>query len=279
MEISDRGTVGLGGPVRNDRAIPEHSVTHFIDLIFNIGATKGDPTAGGTYGFGKSIAYMVSEVGAIVVWSRCATDRGPQRTDSSRPRSATYSSWTATAIPVATGGAEPWKVAPNRSLAPPHETSAGSQLFAKPFGDDELGTSILILAPEFGAPGPKDDAEVLTEAVLWNLWPKLLPDETGMHPMDIQGPGQRGRSPDPRPVEPSGAVGSGHLLERGTCRSIRGHSTPLPVRRRCRRDQALQRSARTFGNDQVSERRHFGSDAEPSGNADAERRRARCASD
>lgn len=184
VEISDRGTVGLGGPVRNDRAIPPDSVTHFIDLIFNIGATKGDPTSGGTYGFGKSIAYMVSQVGAVIVWSRCATDQGPEdrliasaigevfELDGFR---YTGRHWWGRTVE---GRPEP--------IVGDLAKELGSQIFTKTFGADELGTSILILAPELGAPGPEDDAVVLTDAVLWNLWPKLLPDGSGMLPMDIR---------------------------------------------------------------------------------------------
>lgn len=184
VEISDRGTVGLGGPVRNDRAIPANSVTHFIDLIFNIGATKGDPTAGGTYGFGKSIAYMVSRVSAIVVWSRCETDKGPEdrliasaigdvfELDGYR---YTGRHWWGRTID---GRPEP--------VVGPVAQELANQIFSKNFEGNELGTSILILAPELGAPGPEDDAAVLTEAVLSNLWPKLLPDASGMHPMDVR---------------------------------------------------------------------------------------------
>lgn len=184
IEISDRGTVGLGGPIRNDQTITPGSVTHFIDLIFNIGATKQDPTSGGTYGFGKSIAYMVSGVGAIVVWSRCATDRGPEDRliasaigdvfDMDGYRYTGRHWWGRTVE----GRPEP--------AVGPLAAELGSKIFAKTFGDDELGTSILILAPQLGAPGPEDDAMVLTNAVLANLWPKLLPDESGMHPMDIR---------------------------------------------------------------------------------------------
>lgn len=184
VEISDRGTVGLGGPVRNDRAIPPNSVTHFIDLVFNIGTTKGDPTSAGTYGFGKSITYMVSQVGAVVIWSRCDTDRGPEdrliasaigdvfELDGYR---YTGRHWWGRTID---GRPEP--------LVGPLAQELGNKIFAKSFGDDELGTSILIVAPELGAPGPEDDADVLTQAVLWNLWPKLVPDDSGMHPMDVR---------------------------------------------------------------------------------------------
>lgn len=184
IEISDRGTVGLGGPVRNDQAIPPGSVTHFIDLIFNIGATKSDLTSGGTYGFGKSIAYMVSEVGAIIVWSRCRTDRGSEDRliasaigDVFEMSGSRYTGrhWWGRTV---SGRPEP--------LVGKNAAELGRKIFAKPFQDDELGTSILILGPELGAPGPEDDAAVLMDAVLRNLWPKLLADDAGMVPMDVR---------------------------------------------------------------------------------------------
>ncbi|WP_135452763.1 hypothetical protein [Mycobacterium sp. DL99] len=224
VEISDRGTVGLGGPVRNDRAIPPNSVTHFIDLIFNIGATKGDPTSGGTYGFGKSIAYMVSQVSAIIVWSRCATDKGPEdrliasaigdvfELDGYR---YTGRHWWGRTIE---GRPEP--------VVGPFARELGSQIFAKTFGDDELGTSILILAPELGAPGPEDDAEVLTEAVLWNLWPKLLPDNSGMHPMDVRVQVDGVDYPIPDPSSHPVLCGPVSCLR--TVRAIQAGSTPTP---------------------------------------------------
>ncbi|WP_179530034.1 hypothetical protein [Nocardioides marinus] len=225
IEISDRGTVGLGGPVRNDQAIPPGSVTHFIDLIFNIGATKSDMTSGGTYGFGKSVAYMVSEVGAIIVWSRCRTDRGPEDRliasaigDVFEMSGSRYTGrhWWGRDVG---GRPEP--------LVGPVAAQMGRNIFAKPFVGDELGTSILILAPELGAPGPDDDAAVLTEAVLANLWPKLLADDTGMVPMDIRIQIDGVDRPIPDPAEHpvlSGAVGCLRAV-----RSVQAGAEPFPT--------------------------------------------------
>jgi hypothetical protein len=75
----------------------------------------------------------------------------------------------------------------------------GTKLFSKGFDGDELGTSIMILAPNVGEPGPEDDAEVLANSVLWNLWPKLLPDSSGALPMTVrvQVDGEDRAIPDP----------------------------------------------------------------------------------
>ena len=197
IEVSDRGTVGLGGPVRNDTAVPAGSVTHFIDLVFNIGATKSDGAAGGTYGFGKSIAYMVSEVGAVVIWSRCQTDRGTEHRliasaigDVFELDGYRYTGrhWWGRTID---GRPEP--------LTGDVAEALGLKLFARGFDGDDLGTSIMILAPNLGEPGPEDDAEVLANSVLWNLWPKLLPDSSGALPMTVrvQVDGEDRAIPDP----------------------------------------------------------------------------------
>lgn len=184
MEISDRGTTGLGGPVRNDKSVPEGEVTHFIDLVYNIGATKTGGTSGGTYGFGKSVAYMVSELGALVIWSRCQTDQGVEDRliasaigevfDSEGYRHTGRHWWGRTID----GFPEPVVGTVAQSL--------GRRLFSRGFDDHEFGTSILILAPMLGEPGPDDDADVLADSVLRNLWPKLVPDVSGSKPMTIR---------------------------------------------------------------------------------------------
>ena len=226
IEISDRGTVGLGGPVRNDTAVPAGSVTHFIDLVFNIGATKSDTAAGGTYGFGKSIAYMVSEVGAVVIWSRCKTDQGTEHRLIASAIGEVFDMdgfrytgrhWWGRTID---GRPEP--------LTGDVAESLGRKLFSKSFNGDELGTSIMILAPNLGEPGPEDDAEVLANSVLWNLWPKLLPDSSGALPMTVrvQVDGEDRSIPDPA----THPVLSGNVACLNAVRAVQeGHEPPAAL--------------------------------------------------
>lgn len=223
IEISDRGTSGLGGPVRNDKSIPEGETTHFIDLVYNIGATKTGGTSGGTYGFGKSVAYMVSEVAAVVIWSRCETDAGVEDRliasaigevfDADGYRHTGRHWWGRTID----GFPEPVVGAVAREL--------GSKLFSQGFDDNELGTSILILAPMLGEPGPEDDADVLADSVLRNLWPKLVADESGHRPMDIrvQVDGMDHPIPDPA----SHPVYSGPVTCLQAVRAVQG-GRPVP---------------------------------------------------
>jgi hypothetical protein len=76
LEVSDRKTVGLGGPIRNDLAVDPGMDTDFIDLVFNIGAPRDAYLGGGTYGFGKTISYVASSVGTVLIWSRCEGSSG-----------------------------------------------------------------------------------------------------------------------------------------------------------------------------------------------------------
>ena len=69
LEVTDRGTCGLNGPVRNDRVIPEGDPTNFIDLILNVGAPPDTTAGGGTYGFGKTVTYSASHSGTVLFWS------------------------------------------------------------------------------------------------------------------------------------------------------------------------------------------------------------------
>src|SRR5690606_6771139 len=65
----DRNTKGLGGPLLASRA-ESSKVYDWVDFILNVGKANTQGHTGGTYGFGKTITYVVSEVNSIVVYSR-----------------------------------------------------------------------------------------------------------------------------------------------------------------------------------------------------------------
>lgn len=224
IEVSDRGTTGLGGPVRNDKTVPDGDVTHFIDLVYNIGSTKTGGTSGGTYGFGKSVAYMVSEVGAIVIWSRCQTTDGIEdrliasaigdvfNAGGFRHTGRHWWGRTINGFPEPVVGEVAKKI--------------GRQLFMNSFADDELGTNNLVLAPMLGEPGPSDDADVIAESVLRNLWPKLVPDGSGHLPMKIQVQIEGIDQPIPDPA--SHPLYSGSVTCLQAVRAVQAGS-PVPV--------------------------------------------------
>ena len=185
LEISDRGTVGLGGPIRNDLAVDSGMRTDFIDLVFNVGAPRDVHLGGGTYGFGKTISYVASSVGTILIWSRCKSSGGLEHRligsaigdgfDMNGLR-FTGRHWWGNLI-ASEGRVEPAVGELAEEL--------GEAIFATPFDRDDTGTSILILDPELGGESPEKNVTLLTDAVVRNLWPKLLADQTGRPRMNI----------------------------------------------------------------------------------------------
>ena len=69
LYISDRNTKGLGGPLQADEASP-NGTYDWVDFVLNVGEANTQGHTGGTYGFGKTITYVVSQANAIVIHSR-----------------------------------------------------------------------------------------------------------------------------------------------------------------------------------------------------------------
>lgn|GEM_PF-365154 len=186
LEVSDRGTVGLGGPIRNDLAVDPGEDTNFIDLVFNIGAPRDVHLGGGTYGFGKTISYVVSEVGTVLIWSRCEGPRGPE----SRLIGSAIGDGFDMGGYRYTGRHWWGNVIPGEDRIEPVigdlARDLGEEVFSQGFGPDDTGTSMLILAPQFGGVSPEDDIDRLVDAIVWNLWPKLMVDQDGRSRMRIQ---------------------------------------------------------------------------------------------
>lgn len=190
LEISDRGTCGLDGPIRNDLSIPEGVPTNFIDLVFHVGAPRDVHLGAGTYGFGKTIAYLLSSVGTVVLWSQCRVESGgyQQRIigsaigdgfDSGGIRYTGRHWWGR----VVDGGS---RVEPVVGSTANH---IGQSVFASRFAHDDTGTSVLILDPDFGGEegntSPQASIAMLAEAIKQNLWPKMLVDQAGLTRMSI----------------------------------------------------------------------------------------------
>jgi hypothetical protein len=185
LEVTDRGTKGLGGPVRNDLEPPAGVSTNFIDLIFNVGAPRDVHLGGGTYGFGKTIAYRASRPGAVLFWTRTHDERG--ELEERLIGSAIGSSFSADGLRHT--GRHWW----GRRLADRVEPAVGADaqalgaaLFTTGFADLQTGTSLLIVDPDLGGESPKDDAIRLAEACMWHLWPKMVSGQGERTPMELE---------------------------------------------------------------------------------------------
>lgn len=176
LEIADRNTVGLGGPVRTAEVVDPGTPTDYRDFVLTIGARQDTERGGGTYGFGKTISYLASSASTVLIWSRYRRNgQGVSRLVGSAfgeqfvHDGARYT------------GRQWWgdPSSPPDPLEGPAADELAGGLFDDRFGPDETGTSLLIVAPNLRA-SLEETAEGLRDAVLWHLWPKMLahPDAT-----------------------------------------------------------------------------------------------------
>lgn len=189
LEISDRRTRGLRGPVRNDRTIPVGTPTDFIDFVLGVGAPPEDPRGGGSYGFGKVVAYMASSRGTILIWSRVLTEHGFEarligsgigKSFEAGGTRYTGRHWWGVETPRAEGG-------PVQPLLGPSATELAEKVFSRGFKSAETGTSLLIIDPVLG---DAEDDEALIEswraAIMHNLWPKLMSGQSDDRRMVVE---------------------------------------------------------------------------------------------
>jgi hypothetical protein len=171
LVISDRGTLGLGGPLRADR--PAGGRSDFIDLVFNMGQPRDVPGGGGTYGFGKTIAYIVSEASTAILYSRTRVEAEIE----SRLIAVAVGSQYATQDQRFTGrhwwgvtGAE--RVEP---LTGPEADDLALRLGFPGFEGEETGLSMMVIAPRFNERTPRQTMTFMANALTWNFWPKMIP--------------------------------------------------------------------------------------------------------
>lgn len=202
LEIFDRGTTGLDGPIRASVEPGPGESNNFNSFVFDIGTTKSTPGSGGTYGFGKTAAFEVSGAHAVVYWSVCmGADGYPEHRLIASVLHDPYAEEGARFT-----GAHWWGDPDDADVVPltgPRANELGQALFQTPFEAGDLGTSILIIDPVITVDSGQTDeasrrvavrnsdlADRLTEqierAVGIHAWPKVTPDSNGGAPMSVQ---------------------------------------------------------------------------------------------
>lgn len=180
--VSDRNTKGLGGPVRADVLDPSDSYD-WVDFVLNVGKANNQGNTGGTYGFGKTISYVVSQASTIVIFSKTEHEGR----SNSRLIAAAIGDKFNDGSSNFTG--RHWWGRDMDGVPTPIEDDAAESLAHEigftPFATDEFGTSILILAPDFGGRTPEQAMNFLVESSLWHLWPKIVPQPSGNVPMEF----------------------------------------------------------------------------------------------
>lgn len=184
LTISDRGTRGLGGPTRADNAIVDNN--DFVSFVRNVGEPRNTDFGGGTYGFGKGIFYRLSRCGTVVIHTRCQGVNGRET------RLIACSLWQSYTVGEGMSGQRYtgrhwWGDVSGEIIEPlvgEQAESVAKQLRLTAFADDETGTSITIIDPDLDMDpeDPDSDAESAAEwmadAIAWNLWPKMLKNES-----------------------------------------------------------------------------------------------------
>ena len=182
LVVSDRGTVGLGGPLRAGFRPEPGQRPDFVQFVRNIGEPSDHLLGGGTYGFGKGIFYNISAVSTVLVDS-CTVEDGPGRRRligsslgpswyDEHDRRFTGRHWWGDVVGDV----------PDPLLDDTAEVCAAA-LGLPGFEDDETGTDIVVIAPRLGLAGGADRvrtrheaAEFMVSSILWHLWPKMVPD-------------------------------------------------------------------------------------------------------
>ena len=174
MLLTDTGTRGLGGPIRADTKPAEGESTDFVDLVFNIGQPPDHKFGGGTYGFGKTISYLMSRCRTVVIHTVTEHHGKLQhrliaqaigRQYSYEEKNYTGRHWW--------GSAQPHGVEPI--------TGEAAEGLASLLGLPDLkaaggGTTLVILDPDLTGKTPEQAATFLANGLTWNFWPKMVPD-------------------------------------------------------------------------------------------------------
>lgn len=173
LEVSDFGTVGLGGPTRADVAPVEGQSPRFVNFVRNIGVARNTPQGGGTYGFGKTSFYKASGCSTIIVDSLATNGAEPERRLIACHLGGEFADTNARKF---TG--RHWWGAPSDEddFVEPliGNAAAGlAQALGLPArGADDTGTTVAVLMPQVDSV----DAAIaeIREALLWFFWPKMV---------------------------------------------------------------------------------------------------------
>lgn len=186
--VSDRGTSGLGGPLRSDEPVPEGTSADFVQFLRNIGEPRDTALGGGTYGYGKSIFFRSSLASTILVNTRVKNENALQLRlmgasitdpfDGSDRRRFTGRHW--------------WGELQDDVIMPLLDDDAehvAQRLGLPAFQGSDTGTDIVVLLPNLDFEGVEGEIDQLVDhlraAIYWNLWPKMI-SRNGVTPIQFE---------------------------------------------------------------------------------------------
>lgn len=220
LVIRDTNTVGLGGPVRADAA-KEGRSNRWVRFLLDIGVADRVQIDGGTYGFGRSIAYNVSSSNTLLIYSRT---RDELDTTESRLIGSALGAPFSIAGKRYTG--RHWWGRTSKGAIEPVTGVQADKLAAavgfEPFAHDETGTAVMILDPVFRSAEPEQAMEFIAESISWHLWPKMVPVNR-RRPMTfaVSWNGKSITVPDPARLQPlPGFIRALQVLREGSAEGV-----------------------------------------------------------
>lgn len=202
LSVMDRGTKGLGGPIRADEIGGDRR--DWVSFVLNVGEKRDTAQGGGTYGYGKAVLYRLSRVGTILVYTRTeepdgelssrligiamgSSFDGRDRVDA-KAQPYTGRHWWGD---VLLDHVEPLRGADADDTA----RALGLPLFRP----DESGTTLVVLDPDLEG---FEDADAvgrhLADTIAWHMWPIMLPERgTNRLVPEVVVDGHRVDVPDP----------------------------------------------------------------------------------
>lgn len=185
LTVSDRNTLGLGGPIRAGIRPGAGEKPDFVQFIRNVGEPRDHEYGGGTYGFGKGIFYRISSAGAILVDTQTSESTPSRRLIGAALGESYY-------VGDQRHTGRHWWGAVGDVVADPildNDADAISRKLGLPgFVEGDSGTDIVIIGADLGPasndPGSPqrsldEAANYLVSSILWHLWPKLVEDGEG----------------------------------------------------------------------------------------------------
>lgn len=207
LVISDRGTSGLGGPIRaTDRPMPGER-NDFVQFLRNVGEPRDSALGGGTYGFGKGIFYRTSRIKTLLADTRIQRNGGYERRIFGAALGSDY--WAGDQERYT--GRHWWGVEVDGVVDPllgEQAEAFASNLGLPGFESGETGTNVVVLGVDLGLVGADDEIGFadpqalgahLASAILWNLWPRfksLAGNAPGMN-FSVHVAGEEVAIPDP----------------------------------------------------------------------------------
>lgn len=207
LAISDRGTIGLGGPTRANVASRPGEPRNFVDFLRNVGLPPDTPMTGGSYGYGKAAAYIASRARTIIVHTRWQSPTGPE----SRLMAAGLGEAHVTASAAGPNGMRTgrhWWGRLDDGLAEPVVGPDADDIAAAIgiplFRPGDLGTTVCIVDPYLVGERLDETVAFMVGAIVWHFWPKMLPESDGGTPIAFSATSEWRaiQVPDPRDFAP-----------------------------------------------------------------------------